>query len=65
MTGWSGWPGEPPDGVNHVQDEHTGYVMDRIGPCEWCSGSTWRWRHNDGTECWMDMDGIGPFREVP
>lgn len=51
---------EPPARIRTVRDREGG-VMDRLGPCEWCDGSMWRWRHNGGTECWLDMDGVGPY----
>jgi hypothetical protein len=61
---WSGdYTVEPPPNILHVKDEGTGNVMDRVGECQFCPGGWWRWRHNRGEECWMDMDGIGPFTE--
>ncbi len=59
-----GLAGEPPASVLQVVDQHDGKVMDRVGDCEHCPGGRWRWRHNGGEDCWMDMDGIGPYEEV-
>jgi hypothetical protein len=66
---WAGgfYSPEPPEGVDHVRDDHDGKVMDRLGDeCYDCGQghSMWRWRHNGGTECWNEMDGIGPWTEV-
>lgn len=63
---YSDWYGEipapePPARIRVVRDSSDGAVMDRLGPCEWCDGSMWRWRHNGGTGCWLDMDGVGPY----
>lgn len=58
---------EPPSSVSAVQ-ESRGFIADRLPePCEECAGfgSIWRWRHNGRSECWLDIDGIGPWVEVP
>ncbi len=65
---WTGGFGsaEPPQGVDHVRDG-AGHVMDRQPEqCDFCGPghSLWRWRHNGGTECWLDMDGYAPWTEV-
>lgn len=65
---WTGdYTQEPPAEVLAVQDDYLGEIMDRTPEaCQWCeSGSIWKWRHNSTFECWMDMDGIGPFTQVP
>jgi hypothetical protein len=58
---------EPPPAVMAAQDGQ-GYIADRLlEPCEYCGdgvGSIWRWRHNGRSECWLDIDGIGPWVEV-
>lgn len=55
---------EPPADIRHAQDSG-GYIADRLDvPCEWCvkpAGSMWRWRHNGNSDCWLDIDGIGPW----
>jgi hypothetical protein len=58
---------EPPSYVMAVR-ESRGHIADRTETsCEYCGppGTEWRWRHNGGTECWLDMDGIGPWTQVP
>lgn len=58
---------EPPPEVLVVTDSG-GRIADRTEtPCDYCGppGNIWRWRHNGGTECWLEMDGIGPWKEVP
>ncbi len=57
---WRGALTEPPAQILHVRDEHDG-LMDRQGPCDFCDGSIWRWRHNGNADCWMDLDGIAPW----
>jgi hypothetical protein len=54
---------EPPAPIRHVQDGQ-GDIADRLDEqCDYCgnSGSLWRWRHNGATDCWLDIDGIGPW----
>lgn len=52
---------EPPLEIRHVRDGG-GAVADRLGQCEHCFvGSIWRWRHNGNSDCWLDIDGIGPW----
>lgn len=55
---------EPPANIRYVRDV-SGSIADRLeGPCEWChkpEGSIWRWRHNGNSDCWLDIDGIGPW----
>jgi len=58
---------EPPRHVLAVRDS-SGCVADRTPQeCDVCKplGSVWRWRHNGAADCWMDIDGIGPWVEVP
>lgn len=59
---------EPPREVRTVIDEFTKSIADRTDEdCDFCGppGSIWRYRHNGGSECWLEMDGIGPWTEVP
>jgi hypothetical protein len=58
---------EPPSHVKAVRDEFNEHIADRTDKeCDFCgpSGSIWKWRHNGGSECWLEMDGIGPWTEV-
>lgn len=55
---------EPPRNIHLVRDEYDGKIADRTDePCDYCggNGSIWRWRHNGGADCWLDIDGIGPW----
>jgi hypothetical protein len=55
---------EPPPHIRHVRDDHDGLIADRTDePCDHCcgDGSIWRWRHNGNADCWLEIDGIGPW----
>ncbi len=54
---------EPPARIRHVRDASDGKIADRLAePCEdHPNGTLWRWRHNGNSDCWMEMDGIGPW----
>lgn len=55
---------EPPERIRHVVDLHDGKLADRTDQeCDYCGPghSVWRWRHNGGQDCWLDIDGIGPW----
>lgn len=57
---------EPPSHVLAVRDSHDD-IADRINTvCGYCGppGTKWRWRHNGNTDCWFEMDGIGPWTQV-
>jgi len=57
---------EPPMTVVAVKDSH-GDIADRTPEeCDHCGPgfSIWRWRHNGGRECWLEIDGIGPWEGV-
>jgi hypothetical protein len=54
---------EPPTHIRHVRDTSDGKLADRLDqPCEdHPDGNLWRWQHNGGTDCWYEIDGIGPW----
>ena len=61
------WSQQPPPHVLRVRDEHDGYEMVRTAvPCGYCGDddALWVWLHNGAMDCWLDMDGYGPFIEV-
>lgn len=74
------WQGtaEPPPHVVRVRNIASGQVAVRAGDlttpwghmpagtCDNCGppGTWWTWLHNGNSECWLELDGIGPFIEV-
>lgn len=36
------------------------------GTCDYCGddGTWWTWLHNGRSECWLEMDSVGPLYDI-
>lgn len=65
---------EPPTHVIRVRDTEAGIAVRSPERCDYCGGSLWAWTYTrwrgqvtpegDDWVCWMDLDGIGPFKPL-
>lgn len=62
------WDGhtEPPTRIRAVLDATGAAAFRTDEPCDYCDppANLWTWVHNGATACWLDLDGIGPWKEV-
>lgn len=58
---------EPPSHITRVRDGEGDIAGRTPEACEYCGtgdASIWRWEHNGNSDCWLDIDGYGPWVEV-